>query len=79
MVRTARDRMPATPLLLPGVGAQGGRIEDLAPAFERHAAGGLVVAARSVIEAWRETDGDWMTAVAEAARAHHAAVTRLTA
>ena len=78
VVRTARDRMPATPLLLPGVGAQGGRIEDLAPAFERHAAGGLVVAARSVIEAWRETDADWMTAVAESARAHHRAVSALT-
>jgi orotidine-5'-phosphate decarboxylase len=60
------------------VGAQGGRIEDLAPAFERHPAGGLVVAARSVIEAWRETDGDWMAAVAESARQHHASVTALT-
>ena len=78
VVRAARDHMPSTPLLLPGVGAQGGRIEDLAPAFERHPAGGLVVAARSVIEAWRETDGDWMAAVAESARQHHAAVTALT-
>jgi orotidine-5'-phosphate decarboxylase len=78
VVRAARDRMPTTPLLLPGVGAQGGRIEDLAPAFERHPAGGLVVAARSVIEAWRATDGDWMAAVAESARQHHASVTALT-
>ena len=70
VVRVARDRMPSAPLLLPGVGAQGGRIEDLAPAFERHPAGGLVVAARSVIEAWRDTDGDWMAAVAESARVH---------
>ncbi len=70
VVRTARDLMPQSPLLLPGVGAQGGRIADLAPAFEQHPAGGLVVAARSVIEAWREDDGDWMTAVAEAARQH---------
>ncbi|MGI9116252.1 MAG: orotidine-5'-phosphate decarboxylase [Gaiellales bacterium] len=77
VVRLARDRMPATPLLLPGVGAQGGRIEDLAPAFERHPAGGLVVAARSVIEAWRETDGDWRSAVATAAQAHQRAIAAL--
>ncbi len=78
VVRAARDLMPTAPLLLPGVGAQGGRIEDLAPAFERSPAGGLVVAARSVIEAWRETDDNWQTAVGSAARAHHQRVTQLT-
>ena len=78
VVRAARDRMPTAPLLLPGVGAQGGRIEDLAPAFENNPAGGLVVAARSVIEAWRETDHPWQSAVAEAARAHHQAITAIT-
>ena len=78
VVRAARDRMPTAPLLLPGVGAQGGRIEDLAPAFENSAAGGLVVAARSVIEAWRETDVPWQSAVAEAARTHHQAITTIT-
>lgn len=78
VVAAARARMPHTPLLLPGVGAQGGRVEDLAPAFASHPAGGLVVAARSVIEAWRAADGDWMAAVAEAARAHHAAIAALT-
>ena len=29
----ARELMPRTPFLLPGIGAQGGRVEDLAPAF----------------------------------------------
>ena len=28
-----RELMPRAPFLLPGVGAQGGRVEDLAPAF----------------------------------------------
>ena len=28
-----RELMPRTPFLLPGIGAQGGRVEDLAPAF----------------------------------------------
>jgi orotidine-5'-phosphate decarboxylase len=77
VVARARELMPDAPLLLPGVGAQGGRIEDLAPAFARHPAGGLVVAARSVIEAWRGTDGDWRAAVAEAARGHDAEIRRL--
>ena len=77
VVARARELMPAAPLLLPGVGAQGGRVEDLAPAFAHSPAGGLVVAARSVIEAWRDTDGDWMAAVAESARAHDRATRAL--
>ncbi len=77
-VARARELMPDAPLLLPGVGAQGGRVEDLAPAFARHPAGGLVVAARSVVEAWRDTDDDWRSAVAEAARRHQAQIRALT-
>jgi orotidine-5'-phosphate decarboxylase len=63
----ARELMPAAPLLLPGVGAQGGKLGDLAAAFATHPAGGLVVAARSVIYAWRERGGDWQQAVRAAA------------
>jgi len=44
-----RRRMPAQPFLLPGVGAQGGRPEDLAGAFAHHPAGGLVTASRSIM------------------------------
>jgi orotidine-5'-phosphate decarboxylase len=67
---TARAAMPAAPFLLPGVGAQGGRVGDLAPAFARHRAGGLVVAARSVIFAWRgEPEADWRAPVRRAAAA----------
>jgi orotidine-5'-phosphate decarboxylase len=40
----ARELMPRTPFLLPGIGAQGGRVEDLAPAFAAGRAGGLVSA-----------------------------------
>lgn len=46
-----RERMPAQPLLLPGVGAQGGRPEELGPAFGGHMAGALVSASRSIIYA----------------------------
>ncbi|MDX6593027.1 MAG: orotidine-5-phosphate decarboxylase [Gaiellales bacterium] len=66
-VERARELMPHQVLLLPGVGAQGGRAADLAAAFRDHPAGGLVVAARSVIYAWRERHGDWQQSVRAAA------------
>jgi orotidine-5'-phosphate decarboxylase len=66
-VERARELMPRQVLLLPGVGAQGGSAADLAAAFRDHPAGGLVVAARSVIYAWRERRGDWQQAVRAAA------------
>lgn len=50
-VAEARDLLPRTPLLLPGVGAQGGTPAALAPAFANGPAGGLVSASRSVIYA----------------------------
>ncbi len=46
-----RDLMPHQAFLLPGVGAQGGRPEDLGPAFGGRAAGALVSASRSIIYA----------------------------
>ncbi len=52
-----RTLMPATPFLLPGVGAQGGRIEDLAPAFAPGRAGGLVTSSRGIVRA-HEQRGD---------------------
>ena len=66
-VERARELMPQQVLLLPGVGAQGGSAGDLAAAFRDHPAGGLVVAARSVIYAWRERRGDWQQSVRAAA------------
>ncbi|HMN99410.1 MAG TPA: orotidine-5'-phosphate decarboxylase [Miltoncostaeaceae bacterium] len=44
-----RALMPHQPLLIPGVGAQGGRPEDLAGAFGGRRAGALVAASRSII------------------------------
>ena len=54
----ARELMPQTILLLPGVGAQGGRVEELAPAFAAGPAGGLVSASRSIVGAFAERGGD---------------------
>jgi orotidine-5'-phosphate decarboxylase len=46
-----RELMPAAIFLLPGVGAQGGAVEDLAAAFAPHPAAGLVAASRSIVDA----------------------------
>ena len=66
-VARARELMPNAILLLPGVGAQGGSASALLPAVKDHPAGGLVVAARSVIYAFRDRGGDWRQAVRSAA------------
>ncbi len=43
-----RDLMPRSIFLIPGVGAQGGRPEDLGPAFRPGRAGAIVTASRSI-------------------------------
>jgi len=53
-----RELMPRTPFLLPGIGAQGGSVESLAPAFAPGRAGGLVSASRSIANAHRQHGGD---------------------
>ncbi len=60
-----RELMPRTPFLLPGIGAQGGDVAGLAPAFAPGRAAGLVSASRSIAGAVRSRGGD----PAEAARA----------
>jgi orotidine-5'-phosphate decarboxylase len=64
----ARELMPNTPFLLPGVGAQGGRVEELAPAFAIGRAGGLVSASRSIAEAHRSAGGDPAAAAGDEAQ-----------
>jgi orotidine-5'-phosphate decarboxylase len=64
-----RAVMPHAVLLLPGVGAQGGRVEDLAPAFTPGPAGGLVAASRGIVYAYERTGAEPAGAAAgEAAR-----------
>src|SRR3954470_3277526 len=68
-VAEARRLMPRSILLLPGVGAQGGRPADLTRAFQSGPASALVAASRSVIYAFRDTGSDYREAAgAEAAR-----------
>jgi orotidine-5'-phosphate decarboxylase len=61
----ARELMPHAVFLLPGIGAQGGRVEDVAPAFAPGRAGGLVTASRSIARAHEQHGGS----PADAARA----------
>ena len=64
-VAEARSLLPHSVLLLPGVGAQGGSTEDLAPAFEAGPASAIVSASRSVIYA--DSGPGWQDAAAAAA------------
>jgi orotidine-5'-phosphate decarboxylase len=60
-----RRAMPHAVFLLPGVGAQGGRIEGLEAAFAPGPAGGLISASRGIVAAHEQSGGD----PADAARA----------
>lgn len=53
-----RELMPNAVFLLPGVGAQGGRVEELAPAFAPGRAAGLVSASRSIAQTYVSSGGD---------------------
>ncbi|HKN64180.1 MAG TPA: orotidine-5'-phosphate decarboxylase [Gaiellaceae bacterium] len=61
-VAEARQLLPRSVLLLPGVGAQGGHPEDLAEAFSVGPAGALVSASRSILYADR--GAGWQEAAA---------------
>ncbi len=54
----ARELMAHAIFLLPGIGPQGGRVEDLAPAFAPGRAGGLVTASRAIAYAHETAGGD---------------------
>ena len=53
-----RELLPHTIFLLPGVGAQGGRVEDLAPVFAPGPAGGLISVSRALAYAHERDGGD---------------------
>jgi orotidine-5'-phosphate decarboxylase len=61
-VSEARRLLPRSPMLLPGVGAQGATPADVARAFTAGPASALVTASRSVIYAYRDSEVDWRTA-----------------
>ncbi len=53
-----REQMPNAVFLLPGVGPQGGRVEELQAAFAPGPAGGLVSASRAIVNAHEQKGGD---------------------
>jgi orotidine-5'-phosphate decarboxylase len=67
-VSEARRLLPQTPMLLPGVGAQGATPADVARAFTAGPASAVVTASRSVIYAYRESEADWRAAAAAEAQ-----------
>ena len=74
-----RRHMPHAPFLLPGVGAQGGRVEELAPVFAVGPAGGLISASRGIVAAYERTGGDPAAAAAREASRLREQGWRLTA
>jgi len=54
----ARELMGRAIFLLPGVGAQGGRVEDLAAAFQPGRAAALIAVSRAIADAYRSHGGE---------------------
>lgn len=52
-----RRRLPHTPFLIPGFGAQGGTAADVAGGFDARGLGAVVNASRSILYAYRELPG----------------------
>lgn len=75
----ARELMGTATFLLPGVGAQGGQVEDLAPAFAPGRAGGLIAASRSIAGAHKATGAEPAAAAREEAERLRAAAWALSA
>jgi orotidine-5'-phosphate decarboxylase len=66
-IERLRELMPASIFLLPGVGAQGGRIEQLTAAWAPGRAAALVAASRGIVAAHERDGGDPAAAAAREA------------
>ncbi len=55
-LRDLRARMPRAPLLVPGFGAQGGKAEDAAGAFDAEGGGAVINSSRGIIFAYRRPE-----------------------
>jgi orotidine-5'-phosphate decarboxylase len=63
-----RSLLPHAWLLLPGVGAQGGKVQDLAGAFDARGLGALVNQSRGVMQCFPPAAPDWLDRIERAAR-----------
>ena len=75
-LRSLRERYPDLFFLVPGVGAQGARPEDVRPAFDARGLGAVVNSSRGVIFAYEGSAGPWEKAVERAARQTRDALNR---
>ncbi len=66
--KSLRQRMAKQLFLVPGFGAQGGTAEDIRGCFDADGKGALITASRSVIYAFHERGGSWMSAIEAAAK-----------
>jgi orotidine-5'-phosphate decarboxylase len=57
-IERLRSAMPRAVFLIPGVGAQGGKVEDLAAAFTSGPASALITVSRALVNAWEQTGSD---------------------
>lgn len=64
-----RQLLPHSWLLLPGVGAQGGKVADLAAAFDKQGLGALVNQSRGVMQCFQPDARDWLDRIEAAAAA----------
>jgi orotidine-5'-phosphate decarboxylase len=53
-----RAKYPNTFFLIPGYGAQGGKAEDIAKAFDKNGLGAIINNSRGVLYAWKKTGSD---------------------
>jgi orotidine-5'-phosphate decarboxylase len=65
-LKALRKRMPHTPLLLPGYGAQGAGAEDVAPGFLPGGRGVLVNSSRGILYPPRDDQTSWRDATSRA-------------
>lgn len=73
-----RQVAPRSIILIPGLGAQGGRAEDLRVAFDRNGLGALPSSSRAIIYAYENdtaSSGSWTDSVARAADEQRKSIT----
>jgi orotidine-5'-phosphate decarboxylase len=63
-----RKLLPDVVFLVPGFGAQGGTVQDVAPAFREDGLGAIVNSSRGIIFSYSPADRQWETAVEKATR-----------
>ena len=67
-LKLLRDLIPDVWFLVPGFGAQGGKAEDVAPAFRNDGLGAIVNSSRGITFPFHPDDPDWENAIVKAKR-----------